>query len=138
MFSQVLRFEHVVQFITLGMVDGVAVLVLLCFLSTGVLVNINNFAFSFRFPLSLRRKCNFDFFKATEDMKDKLTKWEGNYKDGFTESWDLITRYSPDKAGQGAALTETQTDKKWLKFSPNTVKNCGVAAFKVGFHSARC
>ena len=55
MFSQVLRFEHVAQFITLGMVDGVAVLVLLCFLSTGVLVNINNFAFNFRFPLSLSR-----------------------------------------------------------------------------------
>ena len=86
---------------------------------------------------SISSKCNFDFFKATEDMKDKLTKWEGNYKDGFTESWDLITRYSPDKAGQGAALTETQTDKKWLKFSPNTVKNCGVAAFKVGYHATK-
>ena len=34
-------------------------------------------------------------------------------------------------------MTETQTDKKWLKFSPNTVKNCGVAAFKVGYHATK-
>jgi len=57
---------------------------------------------------AISSKCNFDLEKATHDMNKKLTQWQGNYMDGVPNSWDLITRYSPEIAGQGAALTETQ------------------------------
>jgi len=71
-------------------------------------------------------------------MSEKLNQWCGGYKDGMIKSWDLVTRQYPEIAGQGSsARTIQQASKKWYIFSPNTVKNCGIAAFKVGYHATK-
>jgi len=81
---------------------------------------------------------NRSFKSATQEMSEKLNQWCGGYKDGMIKSWDLVTRQYPEIAGQGSsARTIQQASKKWFIFSPNTVKNCGIAAFKVGYHATK-